>query len=160
MTKHKAKALALVVALATLSPASALASAGATDRPMKGTGSGTLSLNPETGAFTGDAAGVSSHLGSYTVRLEGTGTPTPEGDFAGSGTATVAAADGEQLTGTFTLSATGHTTTVVVEITGGTGRFADASGTLTVICLTAPPSQVGELLLSKIECKMRGELSY
>ena len=70
------------------------------------------------------------------------------------------AADGEQLTGTFTLSATGHTTTVTVEITGGTGRFADASGTLTVICLTGPPSQVGELLLSKIECKMRGELSY
>jgi hypothetical protein len=64
------------------------------------------------------------------------------------------------VTGTFTLTTTGHATTVVVTVTGGTGRFADASGTLTVICLTAPPSQVGELLLSKIECEMRGELSY
>jgi hypothetical protein len=149
-----------VLALATLSPAPALANTGGTDRPMKASGSGTLSVNPETGAFTGDATGVSRHLGNYTVHLEGTGAPTPGADFAGSGTATIVAADGDQLTGTFTLTTTGHATTVVVTVTGGTGRFADASGTLTVICLTAPPSQVGELLLSKIECEMRGELSY
>jgi hypothetical protein len=96
MTKHKAKALALVLALATLSPAPALANTGGTDRPMKASGSGTLSVNPETGAFTGDATGVSRHLGNYTVHLEGTGAPTPGADFAGSGTATIVAADGDQ----------------------------------------------------------------
>jgi hypothetical protein len=160
MTKHKVTALALVLALAVLSPASALAKPGGTDRPVKGAGSGTISLDPQTGAFTGDAEGVSSHLGKYTVHLEGTGAPTPEANFSGSGTVTIVAANGDRMTGTFTLTTTGPTTTVVVTINDGTGRFADASGTLTVICLTSPWSQVGQTLLSEIECRMTGQISY
>lgn len=158
MSVRKAMTLAcLALALAILSPASALAK---DDRPVKGTGSGTISLDPLTGAFTGDATGVSSHLGNYTVHLEGAGAPTPEGTFAGGGTVTIVAANGDRLTGTFTLTRTGPSTTVVVKITGGTGRFADASGTLTVICLTGPSSQVGQMLLSTIECTMTGQISY
>jgi hypothetical protein len=49
---------------------------------------------------------------------------------------------------------------VVITITGGTGRFADASGTLTVICLAGPPSQVGQLEVSEFECTIRGQLSH
>ena len=155
----------LVVALAVLSPASALANTGGTDRPIKGAGTGTISLEPATGAFTGVVPGVSSHLGDITVHIEGVGARAADGTFAGSGTATLVAANGDEMTGSITLSQTalpdGHTvTTVVVTITGGTGRFAGASGTLTVICLSGPPSQVGATLLIKAECKFTGRISY
>ena len=62
---------------------------------------------------------------------------------------------------TQTALPTGHTiTTVVVTITGGTGRFADASGTLTVVCDSGPPSHVGGMLLITVKCKFTGQLSY
>ena len=51
-------------------------------------------------------------------------------------------------------SGSGTRATVVVTITGGTGRFADASGTLTVICQAPGPSPVGELLVSTGDCRL------
>jgi hypothetical protein len=155
----------LVVALAVLSPALALANAGGTDRPIKGAGTGTISLDPATGAFTGVVPGVSSHLGDITVHIEGVGARTADGTFAGSGTATLVAANGDEVRGSIELTQTalpdGHTvTTVIVTITGGTGRFANASGTLTVICLSGPPSHVGALLLINAECKFTGQITY
>ena len=77
---RKAVALAgLVLAFAILSPASALANTGGTDRPVTGAGTGTVSLDPVTGAFTGDVPGASSQLGKVTVHIDGVGTPTPDG---------------------------------------------------------------------------------
>ena len=75
------------------------------------------------------------------------------------------AANGDRVTGTITLTQTarpdGHTTTtVVVTITGGTGRFADASGTLTVTCQSGPPSHVGALLLIDADCTFTGRITY
>jgi hypothetical protein len=53
MTIRKAIALAgLVLVLAVLSPASALAAAGGTARPLEGTISATVKLNRETGHLT------------------------------------------------------------------------------------------------------------
>jgi hypothetical protein len=97
--------------------------------------------------------------------MEGVIAPAPDGTFAGSGTATLLAADGHRLYGTIrltqTVAPTGQTTTtVVVTITGGTGRFADASGTLTVVCHSGPPSQVGGKLLIEVNCKFTGQISY
>jgi hypothetical protein len=166
MTMYKAIVLAgLVLGLTTLSPISALANAGGTERTVNGTGSITISLDPRTGAFTGDATGISSHLGDLTVRVEGAGRVTPDGTFAGSGTVTITAANGDQLTGTFTLTTTdlfagGGTTTVIVTITGGTGRFADATGTLTIVCRAGPPSHIGALLVIEGDCTMTGRISY
>jgi hypothetical protein len=163
---RKAVAFAgLMLAFAILSPASALAKAEGTDRPIKGSGTGTITLDPVTGAFTGVVPGVSSELGKVTVQIEGAGAPTSDGTFAGSGTVTIVAASGDELTGTMTLTQTvlptgRTTTTVAVTITGGTERFADASGTLTVICQSGPPSLVGGLLLIKAECKFTGQISY
>ena len=93
------------------------------------------------------------------------GARSADGTFAGSGTATLVAANGDHLTGTITLTQTAlpngqTTTTVVVTITGGTGRFAGASGTLTVVCLSGPPSQVGPLLLIEANCTFTGRVSY
>jgi|tagenome__1003787_1003787.scaffolds.fasta_scaffold20788135_2 hypothetical protein len=163
---RKAGALiGLVLAIAVLNPASAPADAGGTDRPIKGAGMGTISIHPATGTFTGDVPGVSSHLGAITVHIEGVGAPVADGTFAGTGTATIVAANGEEVTGTITVTqaalADGHTTTtVVVRITGGTGRFADASGTLTVVCESGPPSLVGATLVINDVCAFRGLISY
>ena len=44
----------LVLVLVALSPASALANAGGTDRPGKGTVSGTASINVQTLGLTGE----------------------------------------------------------------------------------------------------------
>ena len=113
--------------------------------PMTGAGTGTISLDPATGAFYRRRPGASTaNSGKVTVHIDGVGVPNADGTFAGSGTATIVAANGDELTGTITLTQealpTGHTiTTVVVTVTGGTGRFADASGTLTVICRFGSP---------------------
>jgi hypothetical protein len=163
--RHKAIVLAFVLALATFGTGSALAEAGGTDRPVKGTASGTLRVNQQTGAATGDITGVNSHLGKTAVHFEGTLTPTAEaGTFAGPATVTLVAANGDRITGTADVTSrvtgTGRTTTVVLRITGGTGRFAHASGTLTVTCVSGPPSQDGPVQVFAIECKATGRISY
>jgi hypothetical protein len=79
--------------------------------------------------------GTATHLGKYTL----------EGDFtvntstlAGAGTLTFTAANGDVLTATVVAQATptpGFTGATVVEtatITGGTGRFAGATGSFTI----------------------------
>jgi hypothetical protein len=166
MTTLKAIALAgLVLALAVLSPASALAKPKGTDRPLKATISGTVSLTVATGVFTSDASGESSHLGKYTVHLQGQVGPTPQGTYAGSGSITWVAANGDELTGTFDLSTdrpppAPHTTTLEIAIKGGTGRFADASGTATATTHVAPLAFDGVTLLNSVEGTATGKISY
>jgi hypothetical protein len=167
MTKHRLIALAstTILALTILTPASALASTR-TEHPMTGQSSGTLSINLLTGDFTGDTAGTSSDLGRFSSHLEGNGAVTPDNTFQGSGTTVrIVAANGDTLKGTFTLTttpllSTGHTATLVITITGGTGRFTNATGTLTVICEVTPGGQVGPLLTSSADCTMSGTLAY
>jgi hypothetical protein len=154
----------LALAVVAISPASAPANAGGTDRPVKGTISGTVSLSVKTLAFTADAMGVSTYDGEYTVSEEGTVAITPEGVF-GSGTLTIVAANGDQTTGTFTLATPGqpgeaHTTTTVITVTGGTGRFSDASGTLTSITEVSPISFDGVTLVNSVEGTVTGQISY
>jgi hypothetical protein len=155
----------LALALVALSPASAPAKAGGTDRPYKGTFSGTVSVNLQTLEITSDATGVAAHLGKYATSLEGAIAITPEGT-TGSGTQTIVAANGDQGTGTFTLSTPGlptdpgHTTTLVTTVTGGTGRFSDASGTLTSLSHVSPLSVDGVMLLNSFEGTTRGRISY
>ena len=134
MKNIKMVTLAGVLALIALLAAAAPASAGGSAMTVNGQGTGVIRLDPATGAFTGEESGVSSYLGKYTVRLQGVGSGSADGTFTGSGTATIVAANGDQLTGSFTVTGRGDTNRVVVTITGGTGRFANATGTLTVIC--------------------------
>jgi hypothetical protein len=168
MRTHKAIALtSLVLTLAIVSPASALADAGGTDRPFKGTVSGTVSLHRPTGNFTADGAGINSHLGPYTAHLEGHGAPTPDGTLAGGGTITWVADNGDQLYGNFDLRTNGlppadHTTTLETTINGGTGRFADASGkcTTTVNVHAIGFNPATQTLLSGYEGTTTGQISY
>lgn len=170
MPKHKGLILCgLVLALAGLTPTSAAAKAGGTDRAVKGTASGsvTVTLGAPLG-LTIDLAGVASHYGKYSAHLEADGEIIGGGVVA-HGTFTVVAANRDQQTGTVEITGglpTGavHETTAVLTITGGTGRFADASGTITSQNLVTPtcfaePSCPG-LLLETLEGQLTGQISY
>jgi hypothetical protein len=170
MPKQKGLILGiLVLALVALSPASAAAKAGGTDRPVKGTASGTVTVT--LGAPLGitiDLTGVATHAGKYSLHLEADG-EIIGGEVVGNGTFTVVAANGDQVTGPVVFSGplpSGdvHTTTAVLTITGGTGRFADASGTITSQNLVTPtcfaePSCPG-LIIETLESQLTGQISY
>lgn len=161
MTKIKGIALAIGLVLATLLLTSAPASACGKTVHIEGNGTGTIRINTETGALTGEESGVASHLGKYSVDLQGASTISEDGTVDGRGTVTIVAANGDQLTGTFITTGRQPTLTVTVTITGGTGRFAHASGTLTVDCVASgPPRQEGPVLVFEHDCTMEGKISY
>jgi hypothetical protein len=157
-----------VFALAALAPASAPAKAGGTDRPVKGTALGGFTAAVATLHIATDVSGVMTHLGKYASHFEGSA-EIAGGRTLGEGTFTTVAANGDELTGTFTLngplpSGEVHTATVVLTITGGTRRFADASGTITVQLLLTPscflePSCPGALV-ETLEGQLTGTISY
>lgn len=103
--------------------------------PFKGSFEGSQTLTPGTppfGTVNGSATGTGTHLGEFTVTFPHTV------NFAtrtGVGTYTFTAANGDTLTASFTGAAQGAPLVSIVEhatVTGGTGRFAGASGTFTV----------------------------
>ena len=103
--------------------------------PFKGTLEGTQTLTPlapPMGAVNGSATGTGTHLGQFSVTFPHTV------NFAtrtGVGTYTFTAANGDTLTASFTGQASGGPVVSLLEhatVTGGTGRFAGATGTFTV----------------------------
>jgi hypothetical protein len=157
-----------VLAFAALAPASALAKAGGTDRPVKGTAVGDITATIPGLELTADTSGFLTHLGRTTGHFEGSG-EIVGGNTLGEGTFTMVAANGDRLTGTFALtgslpSGEAHTATVVLTITGGTGRFVDASGTITIRLLLTPscflePACPGALV-ETAEGTLTGLISY
>lgn len=124
-----------LVALVLIGTLSLTVLAGA--RPFHLVEHGNLTVTPRDASGTvldvvANGVGTATHLGVITVERTATlrATPTP-GVFDFSGQATLTAADGEQLnstiTGTFNANV-GHAD-LVYEWTGGTGRFAHATGT-------------------------------
>jgi hypothetical protein len=125
----------LVAALA-VSLASVAVSAAAAERPFKGTVNAV-----ETGTIVGptrflvrDGGGTATHLGKYTEHITmQINLPTRHS----MGAATFTAANGDTLTATVDGQATPASPGVlsiveVYTVTGGTGRFADATGTFTM----------------------------
>lgn len=136
---HKAIRLAsLTLAITVLVPAAAFGKAKGTELPLKFSISVTNIVNLET--FTNHYAGteIVSHAGKGT--LEGNGSFT----FSGSNTLAYhdewvfTAPGGDKVFGTSTGTTTGGPegllssaeSKLVLTVTGGTGRFQDASGTL------------------------------
>ncbi len=125
-----------VFAAAAVSLASIAASAVAAETPFKGTvhADETVVPSPPTASLTRDGTGTATYLGRYTEHIVMTiNLPT----LSSTGTATFTAANGDTLAATVLGQATrtGPTTLSIVErytITGGTGRFADATGTFTL----------------------------
>ena len=105
------------------------------ETPFKGDleGSQTLTpLDPPFGHVAGQATGTATHLGRFTVQFPHT---VNFATSVGVGTYTFTAANGDTLTADFTGQAQPGPITSIVEqavITGGTGRFAGATGSFTV----------------------------
>jgi hypothetical protein len=105
---------------------------GGSALPFKGTFEGLETVGTVPSQHHIDATGNASHLGRFTVTADF----TVSGSTA-SGTTTWTAANGDE----FSTSFTSHgvvvpptlTATEAHTITGGTGRFANASGTFTVV---------------------------
>jgi hypothetical protein len=138
----------LVLAVAALGPAAALGAAKGTDRPLSGTNTATVIINLATQTGTVDGTGQLSHFGKFTFHGDITLTGTTE---------TYVAANGDKMfTTVVTTGGAGVDT-----ITGGTGRFADASGTFTVF--HDPPvtvSVVGLIFTATGTSTYEGQISY
>jgi hypothetical protein len=124
-----------LLGIAAVSPATALGKAKGTDRPSSGKSSSTTTVNLATGIGSVEGSGQLSHIGSFTFTNDITSFTLTGDTFSFTLTAVIVAANGDEIyttaTGNGTLTATGSEATLVSTITGGTGRFADASGTLT-----------------------------
>ena len=153
-------AAGLVLVMAALGPAGAAASAGGTNLPMNGTGTGHTAIDQLTGATSGDSTGVATHFGQFTAHLDGQAAGTT---FTGTGN--LVAADGDQITDTIsaTITPTSPTSIDVVgtlTITGGTGRFEDASGSAEFIDHNSLDSVVGTTALTSDHFTIKGQISY
>jgi hypothetical protein len=158
----------LLVAMAVAAPGVAVGSKGGTDRPFKGTGSGTTTANLATGVGTAEGTARLSHFGKSTYQLDVTFAPSGPNTFSLEGTAMLVAANGDTvfstLTGTTTATGIGvgetAEQTVVFTITGGTGRLADASGTFRAAVTTETVSLVGTALFNRDTFSARGRITY
>ena len=155
----------LILAVGVLAPAGALGKAGGTDRPIKGNVSGTTVLDLGTLTFVSDTTGTLSHLGTTTTHFEATLTPTGPSTFTVAGSFVTVAANGDQLFATFTgsgtLDASGNATgTATSTFTGGTGRFAGASGTVTGPFSQVMISTTGTTSTFATDISLTGTISY
>jgi len=121
----------------------ASAGKGGTDRPFQATLSGAATYivpagcPPKCLTFTtvGDATGQATHMGRVTMHS----THFPY-DLANhlDGSMTLTAANGDKLYGVYDFDPLSPVQSVTVTFTGGTGRFADASGTVVVSYTVVP----------------------
>ena len=148
---------------ALLSP-SAAPTAHGTSRPLTGTGTGTMTLNLLTGAATADFSGHLSSLGAETGTDDLTFAPTSASTFTYTGTRTFVAADGDKLfsavtgSGTFTRTTARSTETDI--ITGGTGRFAGASGRYKETVSSVVVSVTTNSQTSRVTAVAHGQIRY
>jgi hypothetical protein len=167
----KARSLFLltrVLALFVVAPGAAVAKRGGTDRPIQGSGVSTTTTNLATTTATTRGTAVISHLGRNAVTENDTATVIGPGTITYTGAATFAAANGDRLyatvlaSGTFTGLGVGESAdyAAVYTITGGTGRFADAGGTLTVPIHSEYISLIGATLTSSDSFRLQGRISY
>ena len=103
--------------------------------PFKGSFDGTQTVTPGTPPFVTvqmRAEGEGSHVGRFEIALPHT---VNFATATATGICTIVAADGSTLVASFTGRAQVGPIVSIVEqatMTGGTGRFADASGTFTI----------------------------
>lgn len=159
-----ASALAFVV----LGPTAALAGSRPRVRVVHGTSSITSTLNANTLSGSNQGTVHLDHIGTFTTVGTITSFSYTSTSFTSSGTTTYTTKKGAQLFGTFETSATltgtalgdTGTFTTVTTITGGTRRFAHASGTLTAVGTYVIVSDVDNVVTSDQTAKISGTLSH
>lgn len=153
----------VIFAVGIFTPASGLAKAGGTDLPYKGKASGSSTLNTQTGAAVISVTGKLSHLGKFSETEQGFIFPGC-GQLCLVSTFTQTAASGAEISGSCSGSGTTsdgiHLTFVVnCNITDGTGRFKDASGSFVSTVDVTRVALDGVFSLSDIEARAVGNLS-
>ena len=105
---------------------------GGSELPFKGTYEGLETVGTVPSHHHLDATGNATHLGRFTVTADWTLAPT--GNF---GTSTWTAANGDELSTSFARRGVVEPPTITFTethtVTSGTGRFANASGTFTIV---------------------------
>jgi hypothetical protein len=137
MLRRFSIAVAVVALFAFAAAPGANAGMGAADRPFRATMAGEASWD-----FTGDAR---PDCGPVATLTHATGTATHMGrasasmshcpilpEYIGDGRLTLAAANGDELRGTYDYDPTDETNAMRVTVTGGSGRFEGASGSATM----------------------------
>lgn len=152
----------VAAAVTVLSPSAAPTAHGAA-RPLTGEGTGTLTLNLATGAAGSDFSGHLSPMGAETGYDNLTFTPTGPSTFSYTGTRTFVAANGDKLfsavSGKGTLTRSTGKSTETDTITGGTGRFAGASGTYTDTISSVVVSAAGSIQTSHVTAVAHGQIA-
>jgi len=119
----------LISVLFTFALLSGIGYAAAKTVPMRGYGSGIITSatpGPTGVAITATGGGEATHLGKFTREEEILLNPE---NFTFTGTVVFTAADGSELNCSFAGGFTGATTAAgTYTFTGGTGRFANATG--------------------------------
>jgi hypothetical protein len=154
----------LVLGVVAMTPAAAVGAAKGTDRPLKGTITTTTAVNLITGAGTQVSSGHLSHLGKVTGSANFQFALVGPNGFSFTGTGTTVAANGDTLF-TTTSATNGNlgppiTSTSTNTITGGTGRFADASGTYTGTAVSTSVSIIGSVETVTSTATLKGTISY
>ena len=145
--------------------------------PVTGTTSGTAIIDSATGTGTSDGPFDLTVLGKGTLHNDFTSSTQTGNTITLTGTAIwstraesdAAAAKGGKENGdkvfttfttTVTVTSTGFVATTVNTITGGAGRFKDASGTMTVTGAGVTVSTVGSIITSTFTGTVQGQISY
>ncbi len=155
-----------VLAVAALGATAALGTANNTDRPLKvqGKGTETAVIDLATGLGSGDGRGHLSRLGKVTFHDDIRSLAFDGANVSFVGTATYVAANGDKLfattAATGALTPTGLRITIVDTITGGTGRFAGASGRITRHARDNGRTQTGSIVTTQLRICMSGRISY
>ena len=156
--------LAGVAAAVTALIPSPAPAAHVTARPLTGTGAGTMTLNLATGAATAEFTGHLSPVGAETGHDDLAFTLTGASTFTYTGTRIFVAANGDKLfsaiTGTGTFTRTTAHSTETDTITGGTGRFARASGTYTDTISSVVVSATATSQTSRVTAAAQGQIRY
>lgn len=155
-------AIASTLVIAALMPAGAAAKSGGDELPFRGHDTGIARLNLLTNHYELERVGTATHFGRYAATVEGNGAWNEAHTvFASTGTFVITTASADEIFGTLVAEATeftesGHTSTAVLTVTGGTGRFAGAGGTVTVIDQDKTLSLVGPILTNETSSTYSG----
>lgn len=165
ISRKRVALAAVLLAFAIVSPITASAKVNEHSRPFRSAPSGTVTLNVRSGELEGDLIGTGSHIGLYSMHIEGSGSFAQDGTFSATGTWFVIVANGDELSGTMTATTSafteaGHTATIDMTVTSGTGRFEDAGGMIKAFNVLTVLSFDGEHLVQHSEVTATGRISY
>jgi hypothetical protein len=152
----------LIGAVVALNTGIAFGAAKGTDRPLNGKSESTTTIDVATGTGTSEGTSHLSHVGTTTFHNDFAFSVAGPDTFTLVGTDTEVAANGDELVSDFTVtgSLTTGESTGFFTITGGTGRFDDASGTFTIVAKSTIVSTVGPIVTSRDTNTIDGHISY